>query len=157
MCSPRAPPCISAAEILLGWLTMATVHRLPVRPQPGHDRESVLGHLLQLGKLELELGLVETRELVVSAVIAIAVAIPAAVLLLSSLVVLIAAAFAPLFHAHWQHLLIAGGSVMLLSLGAIGWSAWRLTHLSWPTETVTSFQENWQWLGAQLRSRLTLR
>ena len=136
---------------------MATVHHLPVRPHPGHDDESVLSHLLKLGKLEFELGIAETRELVVSAVIAIAVAIPAAVLLLSSFVVLIAAAFAPLFHAHWQHLLIAGGGVALLSLGAIAWSVWRLTHLSWPKETVASFQENWQWLGAQLRSRLTLR
>lgn len=135
---------------------MATVHHLPVRPEPDHD-ESVLGRLLKLGKLEVELGLAETRDVVVSAVIAIAVAIPAAVLLLASFVVLIAAAFAPLFRAHWQHLVIAGGGVALLALAALAWSAWRLTHLSWPKETVSSFQENWQWLGAQLRSRLTWR
>ena len=135
---------------------MATVHRLPVRPDPDHD-ESVLSRLLKLGKLELELGLAETRDVVISAVIAIAVAIPAAVLLLASFVVLIAAAFAPLFGAHWQHLVIAGGGVALLAIAALAWSAWRLTHLSWPKETVASFQENWQWLGAQLRSKLTLR
>jgi hypothetical protein len=138
--------------------SMATVHQLPVRhePDPDHD-ESVLSRLLKLAKLELELGLAETRDVVISAAIAIAVAIPAVVLLLASLVVLVAAAFAPLFGAHWQHLLIAGGGVALLAIGALAWSAWRLTHLSWPKETVTSFQENWQWLGAQLRSRLTLR
>jgi hypothetical protein len=135
---------------------MATVHHLPVRPEPDHD-ESVLSRLLKLAKLELELGLAETRDVVISAVIAIAVAIPASVLLLASLVVLVAAAFAPLFGAHWQHLVIAGGGVALLSIAALAWSAWRLTHLSWPKETVASFQENWQWLGAQLRSRLTLR
>ena len=112
---------------------------------------------MRLVKLELELGLAETREVVVSAAIAIGVAVPALVLLLASLVVLVAAAFAPLFGAAWQHLVIAGGGVALLSIGAIAWSAWRLTHLSWPKETVESFRENWRWLGAQLRSRLTLR
>jgi uncharacterized membrane protein YqjE len=135
---------------------MATLHHLPVRTQPDHD-ESVLSRLLKLGKLELELGLAETRDVLVSALLAIGIAIPALVLLLASLVVLIAAAFAPLFGAPWQHLVIAGGGVALLALAALAWSAWRLTHLSWPKETVASFQENWQWLGAQLRSRLTLR
>jgi len=146
----------SSAAILLGMKSMATVHHLPVRPEPDHD-ESVLSRLLKLGKLEIELGLAETRDVVVSAMMASAVAIPAVILLLASLIVLIAAAFAPFFGAHWQHLLIAGGGVALISVGALAWSAWRLTHLAWPKETVASFQENWQWLGAQLRSRLTLR
>jgi len=135
---------------------MATVHRLAPRVDRDHD-ESILGRLLTLAKLELELGLAETRDLLVSAAIAVAVAIPASVLLLSSFVVLIAAAFAPLFDAHWQHLVIAGGGVAVLAGTALAWSAWRLTHLSWPRETVASFQENWRWLGAQLRSRLRLR
>jgi F0F1-type ATP synthase assembly protein I len=85
------------------------------------------------------------------------VAIPGSILLLASLVVLVAAAFAPLFGAPWQHLVIAGGGVALIAGAALAWSAWRLTHLSWPRETVASFQENWRWLGAQLRSRLRLR
>ena len=141
---------------------MATVHRLPTRPDRNFDRstdhgESLWSRLLTLGKLELELGLAETRDVLISAAIAIGVAIPAAILLLASLVVLVAAAFAPLFGAPWQHLLIAGGGVALLAAAAIAWSAWRLTHLSWPRETVASFQENWRWLGAQLKSRLTLR
>jgi hypothetical protein len=135
---------------------MATVHRLPARVEPHHD-DSILGRLLRLLKLELELGVAETREVLVSAALALAVAVPALVLLLASFVVLAAAAFAPLFGAAWQHLVIAGGGIALLALGAIAWSVWRLTHLSWPHETVESFQETWRWLGAQLRSTLTLR
>jgi uncharacterized membrane protein YqjE len=135
---------------------MALVHRLPSRFDHHHD-ESILGRLVTLARLELELGLAETRDVVVSAAVAVAIALPAAVALLAALVVLVAAAFAPLFRTPWQHLVIAGGGVALLALGALAWSAWRLTHLSWPTQTVTSFQENWRWLAAQLRSRLRLR
>jgi uncharacterized membrane protein YqjE len=135
---------------------MATVHRLPTRGDAPHDT-SILGRLVKLAKLELELGLAETRDVLVSAAIAVAVAVPAVVLLLASFVVLVAAAFAPLFRAPWQHLIIAGGGVALLALGALAWSAWRLTHLSWPKETKASFQENWRWLAAQLKSSLRLR
>jgi len=135
---------------------MASVHRLSVRPEPAQD-DSVVHRLLTLAKLELELGLAETRDVVVSAVIAGAIAVPALVLLLASLVVLAAAAFAPLFDAPWPHLAIAGGGIALLAAAALAWSAWRLTHLSWPKDTVASFQENWRWLGAQLRSRPRLR
>jgi hypothetical protein len=135
---------------------MAVVHRLPTRAESGHQ-DSLINRLVKLGKLELELGLAETRDVVLAAVKAVAVAVPAAVLLLASLIVLVAAALAPLFNAAWEHLLIAGGGIALLALAALAWSAWRLTHLSWPKETVTSFQENWRWLGAQLRSRLRLR
>jgi uncharacterized membrane protein YqjE len=135
---------------------MATVHRLPTRTDPGPE-ESILGRLLTLAKLELELGLAETRDVLVSAAIAAAVGIPASVLLLASLVVLIAAAFAPIFGARWEHLVIAGGGIGVAACAALTWSAWRLRHLSWPKETVSSFQENWRWLGAQLRSRLRLR
>src|SRR5437588_2228920 len=124
---------------------MAIVHRLPARVVPVHD-ESVFARLLRLVKLELELGLAETRDVVIAAAIAVGVAVPALVLLLAAFVVLVAAAFAPLFGAAWQHLVIAGGGVALLAAGAIAWSAWRLTHLSWPKETVASFEENWRWL-----------
>ena len=135
---------------------MATVHRLPARAEIEYD-ESILARLTRLAKLELELGIAETRDVLVSAAIAVAVAIPALVLVLSSLVVLIAAAFAPLFRARWEHLVIAGGGIALLAAAALAWSVWRLAHLTWPKETVTSFRENWRWLGAQLRSRLRLR
>jgi len=150
-----------AADFLLLMTAMASVHRLPTRSDSrkidaGHD-ESIVARLVRLLKLELELGLAETRDLVVSALIALAVAVPALVLLLSSLVVLVAAAFAPLFGAAWQHLVIAGGGIALLALAAIAWSAWRLKRLSWPKETVESFQETWRWLVAQVRSKLKLR
>ena len=135
---------------------MATVHRLPARVDRDHD-ESLLARLLTLLKLELELGLAETRDVLVSAAIAVVVAVAAAILFLAALVTLVAAAFAPLFNAAWEHLVIAGGGIAILAAAAIAWSAWRLTHLSWPQETVTSFQENWRWLAAQLRSKLTLR
>jgi hypothetical protein len=134
---------------------MATLDRLPV-PEPRVD-EGVLGHLAHLLRLELELGIAEMRELLVSAAIAVALAVPAAIALVAAIVVLIAGAFAPLFGAAWQHFIIAGGGVALLALAVIAWSAWRLRSLPWPRETLTSFEENWRWLGAQLRSRLTLR
>ena len=136
---------------------MAIIHPLPTRRADRDHDESLLARLLSLLKLELELGLAETRDVIVSAAVAIAVAVPALILFLAALVTLVAAAFAPLFNAAWEHLVIAGGGIAILSAAAIAWSAWRLTHLSWPKETVTSFQENWQWLAAQLRSKLTLR
>ncbi len=134
---------------------MATIHRLPVREAP--DPDTLVARLARLLKLEVELGLAEVRHLIRSAVLAIAVAIPAAVAVVASVVVLIAAAFAPLFGAPWQHLVIAGGGVLLVAIATIAWSAWRLRSLSWPKTTLTSVEETWQWLGAQLRSRLTSR
>jgi len=134
---------------------MATVHRLPV-PAPPED-DAVLARLTRLLRLELELGVAETRELARMLLMAIAVAVPAAIALIAAVVVLLAAALSPIFGARWEPLLIAGGGVALLSLGALAWSAWRLTHLSWPKETLRSLEENWRWLAAQLRSRLTLR
>jgi len=134
---------------------MATVHRLSVPTSP--DDEGVVARLTRLLKLEVELGLAETRSVVRSIALAIAVGVPAAIALIAALVVLLAGAVAPLFGAPWQPMVVAGGGVALLSLAALGWSVWRLTHLSWPTETLKSFEENWRWLAAQLRSRLTLR
>lgn len=134
---------------------MATVHRLPV-PTPA-DEEGVVARLARLLKLEVELGLAETRRFVRTIVLAVALGVPAAIALIASLVVLLAGAAAPFFGAPWEPLVIAGGGVALLSLAVLGWSVWRLTHLSWPTETLKSFEENWRWLAAQLRSRLTLR
>ena len=134
---------------------MATVHRLPVPTSP--DDEGVVARLTRLLKLEVELGLAETRSVVRSIAVAIAVGVPAAIALIAALVVLLAGAVAPLFGAPWQPMVVAGGVVALLALAVLGWSVWRLTHLSWPTETLKSFEENWRWLAAQLRSRLTLR
>jgi hypothetical protein len=155
---------------------MSTVRRLPVPARPADDTvaaarttpdrprvvphqadESVAGRLLNLIRLELELGLAETRDLLRSLLVAVVVAVVAVIALIASLVVLLAAAVSPIFDAPWQPPLIAGGAVALAALGGLGWSAWRLTHLSWPTETLKSFEETWRWLVLQLRSRLTLR
>jgi hypothetical protein len=132
---------------------MATVHRLP---PPLREDEGVVARLARLLRLEVELGLVEGRRLIYTLAIAVVTVIVAGVALIASLVMLVAAAVSPLFNAPWAPLLIAGGGVALLSVAALAWSIWRLTHISWPTETVRSFEENWQWLAAQLRSRLTL-
>ena len=142
---------------------MSTVRRLPISVSPDRDRvgdtddEGVVARLAHLFRLEFELGLADVRHTVRGLVIALAIAVPAAVALIASLVVLIAAALSPFFGAPWQPPLIAGGGVAILSLAALGWSAWRLTHMSWPTETLKSVEETWQWLVLQLRSRLTLR
>jgi hypothetical protein len=124
---------------------------VPEAPEP----ESVFERLTRLVKLEFELGLAETRVVIKSALIAVAVAVPAAIALIASIVVLLAGAFAPLFDASWEHFLIAGGGIFLLAAIALAWSAYRLTHLQWPRETLTSVEETWRWLAAQVRSRLT--
>jgi hypothetical protein len=134
---------------------MATVQ--PIRIREPLEPEGVLTLLARLARLELELGLAEARALVISAIIAVAVAFVAAIALIASIVVLVAGGVAPLFGAPWQHLVVAGGGLALLALGAIAWSVWRLRTLDWPRQTLTSFEENWRWLGVQLRSRLTLR
>jgi hypothetical protein len=154
---------LRVAKLLLLLGHMGSVRRLPVPDRPLDDEigragdESVVGRLGQLLWLEVELGLADMRHTIRGFLIALAVAVPAAIALIASVVVLLAAALAPFFNAPWQPLLIAGGGVALLSLAALGWSAWRLTHVSWPTETLKSFEETWRWLVLQLKSRLTLR
>ncbi len=132
---------------------MAVVRRIHAPERPEHD--GVFDRLTRLVQLELELGLAETRQLLVSALVALAVAVPAAVALIASIVVLLAAAFAPVFGARWEHLVIGGGGVFLLSAAGLPVSAPPLRNLRWPEETLTSIEETWRWLGAQLRSRLT--
>jgi hypothetical protein len=134
---------------------MATIRRVEVPDAP--RAESLISRLARLGSLELELGWAETRVLLKRLIVALAVAFPAAVALLASIVVLIAGAVAPLFDTPWQHLVIAGGAMALLALLALAWSIWRLTHLTWPQQTLASLEETWRWLAAQLRSKLTSR
>jgi cytochrome c biogenesis protein CcdA len=129
-------------------------HASTVEPRGPEALAARLGRLL---RLEVELGLAETRDFVRGLVVAIALTIVGTIALIASFVVLLAAALSPLFGARWEPLLIAGGGVAVLSGAALAWSVWRFRHLSWPTETLTSFEENWRWLAAQLRSRLTLR
>ena len=132
---------------------MATVHQLPMPAEP----DTLLTRLAHLLKLEMELGLAEAREVLVSVAIAVAVGITAAIALVSALIVLLTGALAPLFGAPWQHLVIVGGGVVLLAATGIWWSVSRLRTLPWPRQTLESFEENWRWFAAQLRSRLTLR
>jgi hypothetical protein len=133
---------------------MASLHHLHPAPIAA---DAVLPRLTRLLRLEVELGIAETRVFARTLVTTIAIAVAAAIALIAAFVVLLAAALSPIFGASWQPPLIAGGSVALLALGGLAWSAWRLTHLSWPHETLNSLEENWRWLAAQLRSRLTLR
>lgn len=135
---------------------MVTMEHLPPAAELDRD-EGLVGRLGRLFKLEVELGLAETKLLLRRLAVAAGVAVVATIVLVASLVVLLVAAFAPLFDARWEHFLIAGGLALLLAAAALAWSAWRLTHLQWPEHTLASLEENWRWLAAQLRSRLTLR
>jgi Putative Actinobacterial Holin-X, holin superfamily III len=134
---------------------MAVIQRIDFDKEA--DRGGLGIQLARLAKLHAELALAEVRNLLVTAAVAVAVAVPAAIAIVAAIVVLIAAGFAPLFGAPWEHLVIAGGGVLIVSSIAIGWSVWRLRHLRLPRETLRALTENWEWLVAQVRSRLTLR
>lgn len=134
---------------------MATVHRIDT-PHPDRD-ESLFSRLTRLAALELELGWAETQGFIKRLAIALAVAVVSAIALLAAIIVLVAGALAPLFDATWQHLVIAGGVVAVLALAGLAWSAWRLTHLDWPHQTLRSLEETWRWLVTLLKSKLTLR
>jgi putative superfamily III holin-X len=136
-------------------VAMATIRRVEVPEAP--RTESLMSRLARLASLELELGWAETRVLLKRLVLAIGVAVPAFVALLAALIVLIAGVVAIFLGAAWQHLVIAGGAVAVLAALALAWSVWRLTHLTWPQQTLASLEETWRWLAAQLRSRLTSR
>src|SRR5262249_49934216 len=131
-------------------LSMATVRRLHEVPI---EADGFGGSLSRLARLEL--GLTEARAVVIRLGIAIAVAVASATAFVAALVVLVAAAFAPLFGAAWPHLVIAGGGVVLLSLTLIAWAVMRVRNLKWPHGTIQSIEETWRWLAAQLKSRLT--
>lgn len=134
---------------------MATLHRVDA-PQSARD-ESLFSRLTRLAALELELGWVETQGVVKRLAVAVAVAVISTIALLAAIIVLVAGALAPLFSAAWQHLVIAGGAVAVLALAGLGWSAWCLTHLDWPHQTLRSLEETWRWLVTLLKSKLTLR
>jgi hypothetical protein len=75
---------------------MATVHRLPT---PTADDDGVVARFARLLRLEVELGVAETRTLARTLLLAVAIAVPAAIALIASLVVLVAAAASPFFGA----------------------------------------------------------
>jgi hypothetical protein len=135
---------------------MATSQRIPL-PEPTTTTDGVLAALTRLARLELELALTEARAFVVSVAVAVAIAVVGAVALIAAAIVLLAAVPAPFFGARWEPFVIAGGGVVVVAAVAVGWSAWRLAHLEIPRHAIVSFEENWRWLGAQLKSKLTLR
>ncbi|HEU5320269.1 MAG TPA: phage holin family protein [Methylomirabilota bacterium] len=129
-----------------------------VRHLPGPDGdEALFARLRRLAWLEVELSLAETRRFLRTLAVAVAVAVVAAIALVAGLVVLLAGALAPLFDGVWPPLVIAGGGAVVVAAAGLAWSTWRLRRLHWPREIFTSFEENWRWLAAQLRSRLTSR
>jgi uncharacterized membrane protein YbhN (UPF0104 family) len=134
---------------------MATLPRVDTR-HTAHD-ESLFTRLTRLAALELELGWAETQGVLKRLALVVAVAVASVIALLAALVVLIAGALALPFGATWQHLVIAGGSVALLAVAGLAWSAWRLKHLDWPHQTLRSLEETWRWLVTLLKSKLTLR
>jgi uncharacterized membrane protein YqjE len=118
---------------------------------------TVVTRLGRLVELEVELGVAEIRRLVTSLAVAAAIAVASIIILISSLVVLVAGAVAPLFGAPWQHLVVSGGVFFALAAGGLAWSIWRFRNVTWPAETLRSLEETTRWLGAQLRSKLTLK
>ncbi len=117
----------------------------------------VIHRLIRLVELELELGLTEARSLIKSLVIAAAVAVVGLIVILASLVVLVAGVIAPVFGAEWRHLVISGGVFFVLAAAGAAWSLSKFRKVPWPEETLRSLEETKRWLGAQLKSKLTLR
>ena len=115
----------------------------------------VLHRLIRLLQLELELGLTETKGLAKTLGLAIGIAVVGLIVILASLVVLVAGAIAPVFGAEWRHLIISGGVFFVLAAAGVGWSLSKFRKVPWPEETMRSLEETKQWLGAQLRSKLT--
>ena len=138
---------------------------VPLRAAPavsqsdnGRNALSIVIHrLIRLVELELELGLTEARSLIKTLVIAAAVAVVGLIVILASLVVLVAGVIAPVFGAEWRHLVISGGVFFVLAAAGAAWSLSKFRKVPWPEETLRSLEETKRWLGAQLRSKLTLR
>lgn len=124
--------------------------RIPVLPMT-----TEVGHLV---RLRVEMTVAQTKGALVSAGVSVAVAMASVIVLVTAVTVLIAGAFAPVFHAEWQPLVAVGGGAFLLGAGGLGWSVSRLRGLGdVPRRTVESMKEDWRWLETRLRSGLTSR
>src|SRR5262249_8819092 len=131
---------------------------LPASSDDGRSTFAVVIHrFIRLVELELELGLTEARRLITGLVIAAGIAVASLIVMLASLVMLVAGLIAPVFGAHWQHLVISGGLFFLLAVAGAGWSLSTFRNVKWPEETLRSLEETKRWLGLQLRSKLTSR
>jgi len=128
------------------------------RPGRAEPADSVTGGVARLVRLRAEMAWAETRGALVSAVVAVGVALVAGIMLVASLVVLLAGALAPVFEAHWAPIVAGGGGALALSAAALAWSAVRLRRLRrlrGPRHTLTALREDWRWLETRVRSRTT--
>jgi membrane protein len=144
----------AAGEVVPGEALPANVFRLPVRPV-ARAAVSVTEGVARLAKLEVELAVSETRRVAVDLGLAFAVAIVAAIVLVTGLTVTLAAALAPAFGADWRPLLSAGGGGALLAAAALAWSIYRVRHLGVLRQTLASIKETWQWAERRLKSGTT--
>jgi len=117
--------------------------------------ESVQEGLGHLARLEVELAIAELKRAATSVGLAAGVALAATVTLVTSLVVMLAAALAPVFDANWRPLLIAGGGGVLLSGAAIAWAVSRVRNVVMLARTRASIKETWRWAETRLRSAKT--
>ena len=132
---------------------MESLHRAPATDS--RRAEALAARLGRLVRLELELGLAETRTFVQGIAVAIVVAVSAAIALIAAFVVLLAAALSPVFGAlgaaadrrGWRRAAERGGPGLERLAAHPSVVAYRDADF---------FEENWRWLAAQLRSRLTL-
>jgi membrane protein len=132
----------------------ANVLRLPLR-RDVRAAASVTEGVARLARLEVELAVSETRRVAVDLGLAFAVAIVAAIILVTGLTVTLAAALAPAFGADWRPLLSAGGGGAVLAAAALAWSIYRVRHLGVLRQTLASIKETWQWAERRLKSGTT--
>jgi membrane protein len=130
------------------------VLRLPLR-RDVRAAASVTEGVARLARLEVELAVSETRRVAVDLGLASAVAIVAAIILVTGLTVTLAAALAPAFGADWRPLLSAGGGGAVLAAAALAWSIYRVRHLGVLRQTLASIKETWQWAERRLKSGTT--
>jgi membrane protein len=124
--------------------------RIPVPPMT-----TEVGHLV---RLRVEMTVAQAKGALVSAGVSVAAAIASVIVVITAVTLLIAGAFAPLFHAEWQPLVAVGGGAALLGAGGLWWSVSRLRGLGdVPRRTMESVKEDWRWLETRLRLRLTSR
>jgi membrane protein len=128
---------------------------LPFPRRALRNVESVQEGFGHLARLELELAIAELKRAATSAGVAVGIAVAATVTLVTSLVLLLSAALAPVFEANWRPLLIAGGGGALLSGAAIAWAVYRVRNVVMLARTRATMKETWRWAGTRLKSGRT--
>jgi membrane protein len=132
-----------------------TVLDLRARGVPVLPITTEVGHLV---RLRVEMTVAQTKTALVSAGLSVGVAIVCVIVLATAITLLVAGAFAPVFDARWQPLVIVGGGAFLLAAAGLAWSVKRLRGLGdVPQRTVQSMKEDWRWLETRLKSGPTSR